>query len=273
MTQDDKVALSTAALLLCALLMQFLQPADAVAQESAPSATMTDQRAHFPSLGQQLPALLSGSGRFSAIDPANQVTCGATSVAGRVISRSLIYMRENFDCGGFRGHGMLVNVELADPADAAKMIPGSAVIAQGTIKDAHENHNGYTVYFIFVEKARVTSFGSDIDPQYANFTYMNCQPPELDALAKLLGRELCVQNTLVTNLVATGQELEAAAHAPMKISPGDLVSGDPAAITCRLDPERSDAELSAITCARNNYWVWWRAKWFNPSGISTTGPP
>ena len=114
MTQDDKVALSTAALLLCALLMQFLQPADAVAQESAPSATMTDQRAHFPSLGQQLPALLSGSGRFSAIDPANQVTCGATSVAGRVISRSLIYMRENFDCGGFRGHGMLVNVELAD---------------------------------------------------------------------------------------------------------------------------------------------------------------
>ena len=32
MTQDDKVALSTAALLLCALLMQFLQPADITEQ-------------------------------------------------------------------------------------------------------------------------------------------------------------------------------------------------------------------------------------------------
>jgi len=117
------------------------------------------------------------------------------------------------------------------------------------------------------------SFGSDIDPQYADFTYMSCQPPELDALAKQLDRELCVQSTLVTNLAATGKALEAAAHAPVKISPGDPVSGDPAAITCRLDPERSDAELSAITCARNNYWAWWRAKWFNPSGISTTGPP
>ncbi len=248
-------------------------PAPALAQDGAPT-TATDQRARFPSLGQQLPALLSGSGRFSGINPRNQVTCDATSVAGRVISRNLIYMRDNFYCaGGFGGHGMLVNVELADAADVAKMIPGTAVIAQGTIKNAIENHNGYTVYFIFVEKARISSFGSEIDPQYANFTYMNCQPPELDALAKQLGRELCVQSTLVTNLAATGQALEAAAHAPAKMSPGDPVSGDPAAITCRLDLERSDAELSAMTCARNNYWVWWRAKWFSPSTISTTGPP
>lgn len=274
MKQSDQATLSTTALLLCALLMVLLRPGDVAAQSGAPSGSaMIGQETHFSSVGQQLPALLSGSGRFSAINPQHQVTCDATSVAGRVISRNLIFMRENFDCGGFRGHDMLVNVELADPADAAKMIPGTAVIAQGTIKDAHENHDGYTVYFIFVEKARVTPFGSGIDPQYANYTYMNCQPPELDALAKQLGRELCVQNTLVTNLAATGPALEAAAHAPMKISAGDAVSGDPAAITCRLDPEHSDAELSAITCARNNYWVWWRAKWFNPSGIGTMGPP
>ena len=248
-------------------------PGVALAQNGAPAAAANDQNVRFPTLGQQLPALLSGSGRFSAIDPQHRVTCDATSVAGRVISRNLIFMRETFDCGGFRGHDMLINVELADPVDATKMIPGTAVIAQGTIKDGHENHNGYTVYFIFVEKARVTPFGSGIDPQYANFTYMNCQPQELDTLAKQLGRELCVQNTLVTNLAATGPTLEAAAHAPVKMSPGDAVSGDPAAITCRLDPERSDAELSAMTCARNNYWVWWRAKWFNPSGIGTMGPP
>jgi hypothetical protein len=260
--------------ILCAVFMLLLPPAGVVAQERAPSASAAnDQHTHFPSVGQQLPALLSGSGRFSAIDPPHQVTCG-TSVAGRVVSRNLIFMRNDFDCaGGFRGHDMLVNVELADPVDAAKMIPGTAVVVQGTIKNAMEKHNGYIVFFIFVENARVTPFGTEVDPTYANFTYMNCQPPELDALAKQLGRELCVQNTLVTNLAATGQTLEAAAHAPAKISPGDPVSGDPAAITCRLDPERSDAELSAITCARNNYWVWWRAKWFNPSGIGTTGPP
>jgi len=102
---------------------------------------------------------------------------------------------------------------------------------------------------------------------------LNFKSSELAALANLPGGELCVKITLVIYEVATGLALEVAAKAAMKISPGDLVSGDPAAITCRLDPERSDAELSAITCARNNYWVWWRAKWFNPSGISTTGPP
>jgi hypothetical protein len=259
-------------LLAAVALLLFFYPAAALAQDGAPATAANNQHTRFPSVGQQLPALLSGSGRFSAINPPNQGACG-TVLSGHVVSRNLIYVRENFECGGFRGHGMLVNVELADPADAARMIPGTAVIAQGTVKGAHETHNGYTVYFIFVENARVTSFGSDIDPEYANFNYMNCQPPELDALAKQLGRQLCVQNTLVTNLAATGQELDAATRVPVKMSPGDPVSGDPAAITCRLDPERTDAELSAITCARNNYWVWWRAKWFNPSGISATGPP
>jgi hypothetical protein len=256
------------------MLLLFARPAPMLAQDGAPATAANDQHTHFPSVGQQLPALLSGSGRFSAIDPPHQVNCGVFGVAGRVVSRNLIYMKENFDCAaGFRGHGMLVNVELADPADATKMIPGTAVIVRGTVKNAVENHNGYTVYFIFVENARVAPFGPDVDPQYANFNYMNCQPPELDALAKQLGRELCVQNALVTNLAATGQALELAAHAPTNMSPGDPVSGDPAAITCRLDPERSDAELSAMTCARNNYWVWWRAKWFDPSHIGTTGPP
>jgi hypothetical protein len=255
--------------LLALVLTVCLSPA-ALAQNSAPPAPPSN----FPSLGQQLPALLSGSGRFSAINPQHQVTCDVLGLSGHVISRNLIFMKDYFDCGGFRGHDMLVNVELADPADAAKMIPGTAVIAQGKVRNAIEKHNGYMVDFIFVENARITApFGSDVDPQYASYTYMNCQPPELDALAKALGRELCVQSTLVANLAATGQALEAAAHAPVKMSPGDPVTGDPAAITCRLDPEHSDAELSAITCARNNYWVWWRAKWFDPSGIGTMGPP
>jgi hypothetical protein len=111
-----------------------LRPAGVVAQESAPSVSTTiGQRARSPSLEQQLPALRSGSGRFSTINPPYQVTCHVRSVAGRVLSSSLIYMRDDFYCDnyphGFQGHGMLVNVELGD---AAKMIPGTSVIVQAS---------------------------------------------------------------------------------------------------------------------------------------------
>ena len=249
-----------------------------VAESIAPAAPKTtDQPARFPSLGQQLPALLSGSGRFSSINPPNQVTCHMSSVAGRVISSNLIHV-DHFYCDdsggyGFSGNSMLVNVELADPADAAMMIPGSKVIVLGTVKSAMENHNGYTPYFLFVENARVGMHDTDADPSHATISYMICQPPELDALAKQLGRQLCVQSTIVANLGATGPALETATRMPVKLSPTDSVSGDPDAITCRLDPEHSDAELPAMTCARNNYWAWWKEKWLNPQLYSTPAPP
>jgi len=98
-----------------------------------------------------------------------------------------------------------------------------------------------------------------------------CQPPELEALAARLGKDLCVQSTLVADLTATGPALEAAARAPANISPTDTVPGDANAISCRLDPARSDTDLSAIACARNSYWAWYSAKW--PDPLSPTPAP
>jgi len=101
---------------------------------------------------------------------------------------------------------------------------------------------------------------------------MMCQPPELDALATKLGKELCVQSTLVTDLAQTGPALEMATRSPANVSPTDSVPGDPNAISCRLDPKRSDAQLPAIACAKNSYWAWYSAKWPAPWS-STPAPP
>jgi len=76
----------------------------------------------------------------------------------------------------------------------------------------------------------------------------------------------------VANFTVTGQALETAARAPANASPEDTVPGDPNAITCRRDPQRSDRHLPAIACARNSYWVWYKAKWHDPLS-STPAPP
>ena len=101
---------------------------------------------------------------------------------------------------------------------------------------------------------------------------MLCQPPELDALAGKLGKEMCAQNTLLANLSTINPALEAAARAPAKLEPGDAVSGDPNAISCRQDPGVSDLHLPAIACARNSYWAWYRAKWHDTK-LATPAPP
>jgi hypothetical protein len=100
---------------------------------------------------------------------------------------------------------------------------------------------------------------------------MICQPPELDALAKEVGSDLCVQDTLVADLKATAPALEAAARAPSKVPPEDIVSGDANAITCGLDPGVSDRHLTAIECARNSYWSWYKA--IRDPKFSTPAPP
>jgi hypothetical protein len=53
----------------------------------------------------------------------------------------------------------------------------------------------------------------------------------------------------------------------------NVVSGDPAAISCWLDPEHTDAHLqSAVACARNRYWTWWVAKQRNPLLLGQAAP-
>jgi hypothetical protein len=219
-------------------------------------------------------AVQSASGRFTSLNPPNRRNCPYKQLTGRVVSPRLI-MVKTMNCGR-RGHdNVLVNVQLSNPADAAQMVTGRRVVIAGRFKSALEDRDPlFFAEFLIAENAKLV--GADpIDrsaPAPQAFTsYMMCQPPELDALATRLGRDLCVQSTLVANHVATGPALEMAARTPANASPTDTVSGDPNAVSCRLDPKRSDAQLPAIACARNSSWAWYREKW--PDPLSPTPAP
>lgn len=218
--------------------------------------------------------LQSASGRFSSLYPSNQLSCPYKKVTGRVVSPRLIMVKE-MSCGR-RGHdNVLVNVQLANPVDAAQMVPGRRVTVTARFKSAEEDRDPlFFAEFLIAEDAVVTADPSDRStaPAQAFTSYMLCQAPELDALSRKLGKELCVQNTLLANLTTTGSALETAARAPAKLSPEDAVSGDPNTITCRFDPGLSDRLLPAIACARGSYWAWYRAKWDAPWS-ATPAPP
>lgn len=210
--------------------------------------------------------VLSASGRFSSLYPSNQLNCPYKKVTGRVVSSRLVMVKQ-MSCGR-RGHdNVLVNVQLSNPADVVQMVPGKQVVITARFVSAEEDRDPlFFAEFLIAENAIVTGDPQDHSaPPAQTFTsYMMCQAPELDTLARKLGRELCVQSTLVENLTAAGPALEAAARAPAKASPTDSVSGDSGAISCRLDPGVSDRLLPAIACARNSYWAWYRTKWDNP---------
>lgn len=216
--------------------------------------------------------LQSTSGRFSSLNPSNWRNCPHKTVTGRVVSPGLIMVRD-MSCGR-RGHdNVLVNVQLANPADAVQMVTGRQVVVTAKFKSAIEDRDPlFFAEFLIAESAKVVADNPRDRSAAQPFTsYMMCQPPELDALAKRLGSELCVQSTIIADLAKTGPALEAAARTPAKLSPEDSVSGDPNAISCRLDPKRSDAQLPAIACARGSYWAWYRAKW--PDPLSPTPAP
>jgi hypothetical protein len=139
-------------------------------------------------------------------------------------------------------------------------------------KAAEEDRfQNFAAEYLIAQNARIVGGDRPDRPAPAFTSYMMCQPPELDALATRLGKDLCVQSTLLENLAATDAALETAARAPQNVSPTDAVPGDANAISCRLDPERSDTHLSAIACARNSYWAWYKAKW--PDPLSPTPAP
>lgn len=216
----------------------------------------------------------SVSGRFSSLNPLDQNSCSDKKVSGRVISQTLILVMGS-TCGRRGQNYLLVNVKLANPADAVQMVPGRRVDIMATFKRAFEARpSTFVADYVIAEKATIAG-GDPIDPSAppapAFTSYMICQPPELDALANRLGSDLCVQNTLLANLKATGPALEAAAGAPSKTPPEDIVSGDANAISCGLDAKVSDRHLTAIECARNSYWTWYRQ--LRDPNFSTPAPP
>jgi len=211
--------------------------------------------------------LNSVSGRFSSLSPLNQQNCPYKRVSGRVVSPRLILVKD-MSCGRPGHDNVLVNVQFSNSADAAQMVTGRRVTIAATFKHAEEDRDPvFVAEFLIAEKARFVS-GDRLDtsapPPQAFTSYMLCQPPELDAMASKLGHEMCVQNTVVADLAGWAPSLEAAARAPAKLKPEETVPGDANAISCRLDPGVSDRNLSAIACARNSYWAWYKAKWGDP---------
>jgi len=228
----------------------------------------------FPQVTAAPIPLQSASGRFSSLNPLDQRNCSYKRVAGRVVSPRLIMVKQ-MNCG-LPGHeNVLVNVRLSNPADAAKMIAGRQVVIAASFKSAHEFRDAlFDAEFLMAENARLVDDPRERStaPPQTFTSYMLCQPPELDALSVKLGRDLCVQSTLIANLPAAEPALEMAARSPAKVSPQEAVPGGPDAITCRLDPGISDRQLPAIACARGSYWAWYQAKWPEPWS-STPAPP
>jgi hypothetical protein len=219
--------------------------------------------------------LQSVSGRYSSLNPLNQFNCPYKKVSGRVVSPRLLLVKEMV-CGRPGHDNVLLNVQFSNPTDTVQMVVGRRVVITARFKSAEEDRDPiFVAEFLIAEKAELVT-GDPIDssaPSARAFTsYMVCQPPELDVLAGQLGSELCVQSTIVANLTVTRLALETAARRPAKVSPEDTVPGDPDAISCRLDPGVSDRHLSAIACARNNYWAWYQAKWRDPRS-SIPAPP
>jgi len=245
-------------------------PAPAPAQDGTPGAARPPVA--FPQVTAVPVPLQSVSGRFSSLNPLNQVDCPYQEVSGRVVAPSLILVKQ-MACGEPGHDNLLVNVKLGNPADAAQMVTGRHVVIRGKFKSAQEDRD--PVDFLIAENAELVA-GDPIDPSappaQAFTSFMMCQPPELDVLARQLGKDLCVQSTIVANLTVTGPALETAAREPARVSPEDTVRGDPDAITCRLDHGVSDRHLSDIACARNSYWAWYKAKWRDPMS-SITAPP
>ena len=256
-------------------LLLLVPAAPALAQQSASAAGAPGglSASFAPVTGAPIP-VQSVSGRFSSLNPVNQLDCPSKRASGRVVSPRLIMVRD-IPCGRPGHDNVLVNVQFANPADAAQMVPGRRVSITANFKNAEEDRDPvFVAEFVIAEKAKLVS-ADRIDPAASArpFTsYMLCQPPELDALASKLGKDLCVQNTLLANLAATEPVLETAARAPAKLAPEEVAPGEPNAISCRLDPGVSDRHLPAVACARNSYWAWYSAKWHDPL-FSAPAPP
>jgi hypothetical protein len=246
-------------LAVCALLMLCCP---ALAQNGPPVA--------FPQVTAMPIPYQSTSGRFSSLNPVRRTDCPNRRVTGRVVSARLIMVGEGF-CGGGRSGNVLVNVEFADPAQAREMVVGRQVTISGAFQNAEEERTDeFYANYLIAERAVLVAAGPLTAPSPAFTSYMICQPPELDALAAKLGSELCVQNTLLEH--GWAPSLEQAARntaAPDSFNPN---AGDPNAIICRPDQERSDLNLPALACARGSYWAWYESKWRDYL-LSTPAPP
>ncbi|HEX4028646.1 MAG TPA: M56 family metallopeptidase [Rhizomicrobium sp.] len=208
---------------------------DQHASNGTPAATVAsnDQlAAHTQSVTQAPPARLV---QTASAEPATVTQCHDTSVFGRVISPRVVLM-QGFTCfAGANGNGsagspndirfgscplasttsahrdeckwdVTLNVQLANPADAAKMVPGKVVRLGGSF---HVTRQGQT--------GRVAVTNATIlfaDYYWGRNPIITCRPAELAALSRETGSALCVQQDILDDLKAKGPALAMAARSP-----------------------------------------------------------
>jgi hypothetical protein len=234
----------------------------------------------------RLPVL---SGSASADEPKTSFVCLNTRVTGRVVSPEAIRM-VGFACdrgGDLTGGGssklfgscplayddydlprvrtdtrvmapsssckynVNMNVQLADPADAARMQPGMTVKLTGDFRVASQNH----VDYLIVSNARVLYVTPSAPVPGEKVSTFTCQPPQLIELSKQVGQNLCVQDEIVADLNTEGPALSTAAHSFTRHPIRNTPVGGPDDITCRLGIESGTRLPPPLNCARNSYWI------------------
>ena len=231
--------------------------------------------------------VVSTSGRFSSPDPQTKpdrvLFCRKDTVPGRVISDTLVLVPQ-FQCGnieelgaiGLRLTNAVMNVQFSDPTERSKMNVGAGVFINADFVVAFEHHGTYGVSFLIAKNAALT-VGAPPEPSTGPArpitSYIVCRAPAMESLSVRLGKEICIQSSLLDQLSTLEPAVEAAAATPVDETPGDSGSAEPNGITCRTDPERTDLRLSTIACARNYYWAWWAKKYALNERLIQPAPP
>src|SRR5690348_1789228 len=122
--------------------------------------------------------LQSTSGRFSSLNPSNQLNCGYSGrMIGRVVSARLLMVDVT---GGFchvaEVANALVNVELTNPADSVQMVPGRRVVITATFRRAQEARTSrFYAEYLIAQKAELVAGDPRGAPAPAFMSYMICQ--------------------------------------------------------------------------------------------------
>jgi len=237
---------------------------------AAVSAPVIPAPALVASNGPPTTAPVSVPATDSAVTP-----CRNSSVFGRVISPTAVQL-QGFTCfAGTSGDIVLgmcplastnsahqhdchwdvaLNVQLTDPSEADKLVPGKVVRLSG---DFHVTRQGQTGH-VTVSNARVLF----ADYYWGPTAAIICRSSQLDTLSQSIGMNLCVQRDILDG--AKGAALAEAARAPVTRMSA-VTSANPEAISCtRADTSVSTATRASpppvMNCAYNSYWIWAAAR-------------
>ena len=218
--------------------------------------------------------LQSVSGRFSSLNPLDRHGCADKKVSGRVVSPTLILVPQSA-CGRREQTYVLVNVQLANPADAVQMVPGRRVDITASFKRALEARDLH-FYRRFCDRREGRDCRGRSDRSFRAARASLYELYDLPAAGAGRARHTAWQRSLCAehaSLQISRQQVRRWRRPPARLRKCRRRTWCPAMpmrISCRLDPGVSDRHLTAIACARNSYWTW--AKAIARPQILDTGP-